>query len=301
MFTCNKIKLSEFSRILNLQIHRDCDFSYVGKIGTSLENRIVPCNSKNHILESISKSGIVGVITTHDLINLVPENIGLASSDNPIKTTLELHELISCMPDLQWKKFKSIIHPSVKIGSGAYVSEEDVKIGENSIIHPNATILPRSIIESNVMIGSGTVIGSDAFEVNKSANPRKILKQSGGVKIGKNVEILSNCTITRATFGGFTEIGDDCKIDCKVHVAHDCIIYEKVIIAACAEISGRVNIGSNSFIGPNVSITNGCTIGKDAHITIGSVVTTNVQDCARVSGNFAVEHNKWLQFIRAIR
>jgi len=54
----------------------------------------------------------------------------------------------------------------------------------------------------------------------------------------------------------------------------------------------RVSFGSN--------IANYCMVGKHASVTIGSVVTKDVPEVMRVSGNFAIEHNKLIQHIKEI-
>ena len=120
------------------------------------------------------------------------------------------------------------------------------------------------------------------------------------MQLDDGVEILSKCTVVRATFGGFTRIGRDTKLDCQVHVAHDCVVGERVRIAACAELSGRVDVGDDAFVGPNVSISNGLTIGPRAFVTLGSVVVRNVDPDQRVTGHFALPHKNWLRFIKSI-
>jgi UDP-3-O-[3-hydroxymyristoyl] glucosamine N-acyltransferase LpxD len=301
MFTGNTISFRQFAQCFDLQLLRDCDFAYVSKIPSRLERRIVPCSKSSHISEALASSGIVGIITTSELCEQVPAALGLAISENPVAAAMALHEHISIIPDFQWKSFKSQIHPSAIIHRGAYVADTDVVIGEGSVIHPNSIILPRSIIGKNCSIGPGTVVSTDAFEINLFTSPHRILRQSGGVRMANNVDVQAKCTLVRATFGGFTELGQETKIDCQVHFAHDCITGKRVRIAACAELSGRVEIGDDCFIGPNVSISNGIKVGSRSKVTIGSVVTRDVTEDTTVTGNFAVEHKKWLNFVRSLK
>lgn len=301
MFTGNTLPLSTFSGQFGLTVLRDCDFSFVGKIPTNLKRRIVSCTNSKQITEVLNAEGVVGVITSHDLISLVPETLGLALSDAPWRSAIELHEHIASLAGFQWISFESSIHPSVEILRSAYVADHDVVIGEGTVIHPGAIICPRTVIGNNCSIGPGTVVGCDAFEVNTNVRPNTIIFQSGGVRLGDSVDVQAKCTLVRATFGGFTEIGDETKFDCQVHFAHDCVAGQRVRIAACAEISGRVSIGDDTFVGPNASISNGLSIGRRSKITIGSVVTRNVPDDATVTGNFAVDHRKWLNFMRTFK
>lgn len=301
MFTGNTLPLSTFSGQFGLTVLRDCDFSFVGKIPSNLKRRIVSCTNSKHITELLNAEGVAGVITSCDLISLVPETLGLALSDVPWRSAIELHEHIASISGFQWKSFENSIHPSVEIMRSAYVADHDVIIGEGTVIHAGAIIYPRTVIGNNCSIGPGTIVGCDAFEVNTSVRPNTIIFQSGGVRLGDSVDVQAKCTLVRATFGGFSEIGDETKFDCQVHFAHDCVAGQRVRIAACAEVSGRVSIGDDTFVGPNASISNGISIGHRSKITIGSVVTRNVPDDATVTGNFAVDHRKWLNFMRTFK
>lgn len=301
MFTERLFQLSSFSDRIPMVVERECEFSYVGKIPTRLEPRLVACTNEGHILQAVGAVGVCGMIVPNALRSKVPKSFGLATSNAPLATLFAIQADLAAMPEGQWKSFTTCIHPQATIMPGAVVAPKDVIIDEGVIIHPNAVICPRTIIGKNSTIGPGTIVGTDAFEVDTTSEPRRVLPQSGGVRIGQNVDIQAKCTIVRATFGGFTEIGDETKFDCQIHFAHDCRAGKRVRIAACAEISGRVDIADDAFIAPNVSISNGCSIGKGAFVTIGSVVTRDVPDGARVTGIFAIEHVKWLEFMRSIR
>jgi len=301
MFTQKLFNLHDFSDASLLTVKRNCEFAYVGKIPTELAPRVVACKSNKHLVAAFQETGISGVIIPEELEASIPDRFGFALCSDPIAGLNDIQRRLSQSTSGQWQSFPSRIHPSAIIMEGAYISPEDVVIEENVKVFPNAVILPRCIVGQGSSIGAGTIVGTDAFEVNTSAQPRQIVPQSGGVRIGRHVDIQAKCTIVRATFGGFTEIDDETKFDCQVHFAHDCRTGRRVRIAACAEISGRVTIGEDSFIAPNVSITNGIRIGRNCHVTIGAVVTQDIGDNERVTGNFAVEHGKWLKFIRSIR
>lgn len=290
-----------FSGAFGMTVLRDAAFAFVGKIPTNLQNRFVPCNSPDHIVAAARQSGVVGIITHDNLASLVPQSLGLATSTNPTQSAYLLHEEIAALADFQWQSFESVIDPSAIVHPSAYIAERDVVIGSRSVIHPNAVILPRSIIGADCAIGPGTVVATDAFEVNTHSSPYRIMRQSGGVRLADFVEVQAKCTLVRATFGGFTELGRETKLDCQVHFAHDCVAGNRVRIAACAEISGRVTIGDDCFVGPNSSISNGVNIGNRAKITLGAVVTKDVADDETVTGNFAVPHKKWLDFMRTFK
>lgn len=303
MFTGKTLPLSKILKSISLdaKLIRDCDITYVGKIPSRVEPRLVPCIKLEHIAEALTQTGITGIVTKPEFVSLVPNNLGLLASNNPIQSAYCIHEFLSQKKDFQWVSFPSRISKSAKIHPSAVIPEHDVIIGKNCTIHPNAVLYPRTIINEGSSIGAGSIIGCNGFEVDTSGTKYRILPQAGGVKIGKNVDIQAKCTIVRSTFGGFTEISDEAMFDCQVHLAHDCYVGKRVRITACSEVSGRVEIGDDAYLGPNISISNGIRIGKNSHITIGSVVTRDVASGARVSGNFAIEHEKWINLMRKIR
>lgn len=295
------MSLSDFASKLSLRVIEDCQFAYAAKLPTRIAPRLVSCSQPSHFKALTVEGGITGVLTTSDLLDQVPTGLGAAVSAIPKSALFAIHETLAQQPDFQWESFESRVHPTAKIHPTAIIAPSDVILGEGSVVGANAVICPRSVIGRFCSIGPGTVIGGDAFEVNTTVSPQRILIQSGGVRLGDHVEIQSKCTIVRSTFGGFTEIGDESKFDCQVHLAHDCVVGRRVRIAACAEISGRVAIGDDSFIGPNASISNGIDIGAAATVTIGSVVVRDVPPGDRVTGHFALPHAKWLDFIRSVR
>ncbi len=301
MYTGNTLDLAEFDREFGLSVQRCCKFSYVGKVPTKLDRRVVPCTKQIHIDQALAGEGVAGIITLAGLSDGVPKGFGLAVSEAPLRSALLLQSHIAALGDFQWEHFETRIHPTAQVHEGAIVSPHDVVVGEGSVIYPGAVIMPRAIIGKWCSIGPGTVVSTDAFDLDTSSDPFQVVRQSGGVWISDHVDIQAKCTIVRATFGGFTRLGEGTKLDCQIHFAHDCLAGRNVRIAACAEISGRVEIGNRAFIGPNVSISNGISIGEEAKITIGSVVTRDVPAGETVTGNFAVPHRKWISFMRSLK
>lgn len=97
----------------------------------------------------------------------------------------------------------------------------------------------------------------------------------GGVLIGNNVDIGAHSCIDRGMFSD-TMIGDGCKIDNLVHIAHNCLIGDNAMIVAGAVICGSVVIGENCWIGAGARIIQKVTIGDGAVIGMGAVVLNNI-------------------------
>jgi acyl-[acyl carrier protein]--UDP-N-acetylglucosamine O-acyltransferase len=301
MFTGNRISLSRISADLGLTLWRDAEIAYVGKVPTRLEARLVPAGKPAHMAEAALASGIAAYVVPADLSALVPERAGVILSDQPVATAMTVHEYLCDLPGFLWTDFDSVVDPSARIMPGAQIAPRNVRIGAGTVIGPNAVVLERSEIGAGCQIGANVVIGMEAFEQKAGASPKALLRQAGGISIGDHVTILPGCTIARSTFGGFNRIGDETKIDALTYIAHDCVIGARVTICACCDISGRVEIGDNAYLGPNCTISNGLRIGTKSIVSLGAVVTRDVPDGARVSGNFGLPHENWLKFIRAYR
>jgi UDP-3-O-[3-hydroxymyristoyl] glucosamine N-acyltransferase len=139
-------------------------------------------------------------------------------------------------------------------------------------------------IGTNVIIEPGTVVGCNGFSFERNENGElERFPHIGGVKIGDNVQIGSNCTIERGTFGD-TVIGEGSQIDNLILVGHNSVIGKHVVVVGVTIICGSVTIGDYAYIGAGVTLRDGITIGKKAFVGMGSVVTKNVPDNVTVYG-----------------
>lgn len=134
---------------------------------------------------------------------------------------------------------------------------DDVKIGIDTVIHPNTTI------KSGVIIGENCEIG-----------PNSYIRE--GCNIADNVKIGSFVELKKAT------IGDGTKVP---HLSYmgDCEIGSKTNIG-CGTITcnydgfkkSKTIIGDNSFVGSNVNFVAPVTIGDNTLIAAGSTITEDV-------------------------
>ena len=296
MFTESKIFASDLRCLKKKDIYRNGSFSYVTKMQSNLNNRAVPCANLNYVKQANEYQNISGLIVSPKHIDFVDDSKFIILSEKPLETAFLIHEEISKLNNFQWSDFATEIHPTAKISSSAIIPMNNVKIGKNVVISDNVVVHERTLIGDESLIGSNSSIGCDAFQVFKHNNGRqKIIAQTGGVKINKNVEIQSNCTISRAIFGGFTEIGAETLIDSQVHIGHDCLIGKKVLIANQCSIAGRVTVSDNVYLGPNSTISNGIEIGENSKITLGSTVITKVPKNTTFTGFGAQEHSEWMR------
>ena len=159
---------------------------------------------------------------------------------------------------------KSKIGKNVYIGSGVKINES-VEIGDDCILHDNVVIYEGTRIGKGCEINANTVIGSDGFGYHTENKIHHKIPHIKNVIIGKNVDIGSSCTIDKGSVQN-TVIGDNCKFDNQVHIAHNvnigvgCLLAGGVfvggstIIKDFAVIAGKSDIGPHLVIGPNTTL-----------------------------------------------
>src|SRR5678816_338981 len=141
----------------------------------------------------------------------------------------------------------SILYPQVFIG-------HDAVIGDEVIIYPGVRIYPNTRIGDRCIIHSNAVIGCDGFGYKPDENGHYTkINHVGKVWLEDDVEIGANTVIDRGTLT-VTKIGKGTKIDNLVQIAHNVIIGEDTVIAAQAGIAGSSSIGSQARIGGQVGI-----------------------------------------------
>ena len=187
----------------------------------------------------------------------------------------------------------AVIHPS------AVISDVGVVIGEGVVVEPNVTIYPDVIIENDVLIRAGAVLGVDGFEHKKTARGIVSVIHDGCLIVKEKSEIGPNNTVIKGFSYRDTVVGRETKLDALVHYAHGVQSGERCFIAAQAMIAGHVMMGDDVWVGPSVSISNRLNIGANAFLTIGSVVVKDVPAGHKVTGNFAIPHDRFIQNLKA--
>lgn len=138
---------------------------------------------------------------------------------------------------------------------------DDVKIGMDTVIHPNTTI------KSDVEIGEDCEIGPNSYI-------REGCKLANNVKIGNFVEIKKaiigeGTKVPHFIYLGDCEVGEKCNIGCgTITCNYDGFHKSKTII------------GNHSFIGSNSNLVAPVNIGNETFIAAGSTITDDVPDYA---------------------
>lgn len=217
----------------------------------------------------------------------------------------------------------AVVHKSAnigagcKIGAGCYVGKEviledgvilypnvtildECRIGKNTIIWPGAVIRERCEIGQDCILHNNVSIGADGFGFRPGGKGLVKIPQIGNVVIGNDVEIGANSTVDRGKFSS-TIIGDGCKIDNLVQIAHNCVLGRFCIMAGNSGLAGSVTLGDGVVIGGSASIKDHTTIQSGARIGAGSGVMNDVPAGKSVLGYPAIDSREQFKQWIALR
>jgi UDP-3-O-[3-hydroxymyristoyl] glucosamine N-acyltransferase len=200
------------------------------------------------------------------------------------------------------------IGKNCKIAPTAFIGD-DVEIGDNCYVGPGVSIMPGCIIGSSTRINSnalisfcnigdqcliysGARIGQDGFGFAHDKGVNHKITQLGIVEIGNNVEIGANSCVDRGAIEN-TKIGDGCKIDNLVQIAHNVEIGSGTVVAGCTAFAGSAKVGNYVQVGGNASIAGHIEIGDQSTIAGMSGVTKSLEPKSIVAGIPAVPIRKW--------
>lgn len=252
-------------------------------------------------VDSINET-VTMVLTTEEFLPfLIDKKSGLCIVKKPREIFFEIHNFLSEKSGYLRESFETKIGDNCNISPMASIARSNVIIGNNVIIEEFVVIRENTVIGDDSIIRAGCIIGGLGFEFKRCANNITRVAHAGGVKIGKEVEIQYNTCVDRAIYPwDDTVIGDYCKIDNLIHIAHGVKIHNNVMIVANSGIGGRTVIKDNAWIGFGVTLKNGISVGKNARANMGAVVTKSIPDNGSVTGNFAIEHNKFLRNMKKL-
>lgn len=195
-----------------------------------------------------------------------------------------------------------VIGASARIGARAYVGpqcliEEGVQVGADVRLVGRVTLCRGVSIGERTVIQPGAVIGGDGFGFAQDAGRWLKVPQTGGVRIGPDVEIGSNTTIDRGAIED-TVIEEGAKLDNLIQIGHNVRIGAHTALAACVGVSGSTSIGRRCMIGGQVGIGGHLTICDDVMITGCTMVSHSVSRPGVYSGGIPLEEaHTWRRLV----
>ncbi|MDI9216969.1 UDP-3-O-(3-hydroxymyristoyl)glucosamine N-acyltransferase [Clostridium tertium] len=293
------------SEILALNSHfklfRDGYFSSLGLNISEANEKLLSFIESEKFLSQLSKS-ISCVITTKEMASKIPESIGVIISEVPRIDFFNLHNKLIENKGYKREDFETEIGENCSISKDAIISNKNVKIGNNVVIEEHVIIRENTTIKDNCIIRANTVIGGEGYEFKRYNNKTMGVVHVGGVIIEENAEVQYSSCIDKAIYPwDNTIIGEYSRIDNLVQISHAVKVGKRCFITSKTTIGGRTIIGDNCWFGLGATVSNGLVIGNNSSVSLGAVVTRSLKENSKVSGNFAIDHNKFIDFIKSIR
>lgn len=250
---------------INIIDNKELEINGISQLLDNADNTITWCNDKNLTM-----------------LNIINNKTIIVSENLPEDANKNNNYVIVNKPRVEFKKLLDILYPdeinNEPILGQNVVIGNNVTIGYNLKIGHNTVILDNTIIGNNVTIGCNNTIGGIGFGYEKDEfGEYKLIKHIGNVVINDGVEIGNNTCIDRGVIGS-TIIGENCKIDNLVHIAHGVNIGKNSLIIANSMIAGSVTIGENVWVAPSTSIINGISIGNNSMTGIGALIIKEIKD-----------------------
>lgn len=245
-------------------------------------------------------------VVSEELQSFVPEGVIKLISANPkqafLRLNLAMYEEKRRRPGTA---ASAKIAASAKLGKNCFVGEnvvieDNVTIGDDCIIEHGAVITEGCTIGSGCRIGvnakvsfcqmgcncyifAGAQIGNDGFGFMMLDGQHKRIPQIGRVIIGDDVEVGANSCIDRGALND-TVIGDGCRIDNLVQIAHNDVLGRGCVVVAQTGIAGSCTFGDYVVCGGQTGFADHLTIGSGAQIGAQSGLMQDVAPGETVMG-----------------
>lgn len=279
---------------IDFEVRNEKPFTYLALTAQATAEATCVYLTNIKFLDEI-KENVTMVITTEEIAERIVDK-GVLVTEDPRSIFFLVHNHLSKMEGYKRERFENQIDPTAEISPQACIADHNVIIKKGAVVGPFVLIDANTVIGENSVIRAGATLGDGGFEHKKYKGSVVTVNHIGGIVIGDNVDVGHNSTIQNAIYPwSDTIIEDGCRIDNLVHVSHACHLHKRVFVVATTVIAGRTVVGEDTWIGIGASVANGLTIGSNARVNMGAVVTKNVEDGGSVSGNFAIDHQKFIQ------
>lgn len=239
-------------------------------------------SGENYIIDSVSTFDTDGCTQnlqfTTELLQDKPTSITLAPVDSAtysnIVRVIEPKKVFFKI--VEWLKrnvgflplFESKISRSSFVHDTAIVSDK-VHIGDGSVIGPGVVLHENVKVGKNCIIEANSVLGTSGFGVIREEHKIWMMPHIGGVELADGVRIGSLTTVDRGTIGN-TYIGENTKIDDRVHIAHNTKVGKRNIICGGSCVGGSVVVQDDCWLGLGCNIRQKVNIASGTEIGIGA-------------------------------
>lgn len=288
------MRLSELAEVVPLNVVRDAEFESLGLLLHETPALLVCLYDPKARRRCAANESVACVIAAPELASFVPPRLGLAVASAPREAFLDAHRYLGSETDFYGEDFSSEVASEASISPSAHVAERRVRIAAGCVVEPGAVVLGGSTLAENVVVRAGAVVGAEGFHPVPYRDRLVNMPHYGSVRLGPGVEVGANAVVCRSVFADPTEIGEATMLGPLVYVAHGVRIGPHCRLAASARVAGSARLGEGVFVGPGAVVSNAVVVGDGARVSLGSVVARDVPAGTTVTGNFAVEHRRFL-------
>lgn len=295
------IHLSEVVQNLEGELVSDGTFQSIAFATESGQKNFLTFLENKKFLSSLENENISCILVTKELVDSVPSHIvGVFVCERPKLALFTVHNAMADRENYVGQSHPTVIGDNCTISPLSVIAEQNVVIGDWVTIEPFVTIKGRVTIGNNVTIRSGTVIGGKGFSFAKDSRGSNVsVVDTARIEIQDSVELFEQVAVSTGIFPWEkTLIRRNTKVDRGCFVAHGSDIGENCLLAAMATVCGNCRIGDNVWLGAGAVVSNRVVLGNNARVSIGSIVTKNVPEGQTVTGNFAIDHNKFIENLK---
>ena len=183
----------------------------------------------------------------------------------------------------------AVVGEGAVIDAGCFIGR-GAQIGPGTHLHPNVTFEADCHIGRNGIVHAGAVIGADGFGFANEAGAWIKIPQTGGVRIGDDVEIGANTCIDRGAMM-HTVIEDGVKLDNQIQIGHNCHIGAHTAMAGCVGVAGSARIGKYCTFGGAAMVLGHLTIADHVHVSSASMVSRSIHEAGQYTGFYPLAKN----------
>lgn len=309
------ISLYELAKLIDANV--ESDDALIESVGAldSLTDGILACyhNSKyKHYLQNANAgfcllkaedkhllpSGVVGLFSQtpyRSFGKAVSYFYQKKLSNGKISDKAEIHALAKIGKNCQIDAF-AVVGEGAEIGDNSIIKShcfigDNVKIGSYSLLEVRVTIT-NTIAGDRLYVKPGACIGQQGFGFHMDEKGHFDIPQVGCVKIGSDVQIGSNTTIDRGSQHD-TVIGNFCRIDNLVQIAHNVELGDGCVLVAQVGVAGSTKFGKFVIAAGQVGVAGHLAIGDGVKIAAQSGLMRNVNAGETVAGSPAIAVRDW--------
>lgn len=257
-------------------------------------------------LEAFVPAGVIKLITANPKVAFLKLMQAMYAEKTPrgnIASTAKIHPSAIIGEDTFVGEY-AVIGEKVRIGShcqieAGVVIADGCQIGDNCRIGANASV-SYTIMGNDCYIYAGARIGQDGFGFQVINGKHQRIPQVGRVIIGNDVEIGANSCVDRGALDD-TVIGDGCRIDNLVQVAHNDKLGKGCVVVAQTGIAGSCTFGDYVVCGGQTGFADHLTIGSGAQIGAQSGLIKDVEPGAIMMGYPAIPIKDFMRQVATLQ